>query len=69
MFEDLTEVHLMEGADVGRWLFWTLLVFVVPLTVIVVSWTMGPVALFWGLLLGITVFGVFLPLSLDIGGR
>lgn len=43
---------------------WSIVVFVVPLVIAVVSFWMGSVVFFWGLLLALSLFGVLLPLSL-----
>lgn len=60
------EVRDMEGMELGRQLFWTLLVFAVPLLLAVASIMIGGLWLFWGLLGAITLFGVLLPLSLTL---
>lgn len=63
-------MHEVASVDIGDmdlrpgWLFLT---FIVPLAIVLVTFTIGGFTFFWGLILALTLFGVLMPLSLVEG--
>lgn len=60
------KVKGMEDTDWTTGIAWTVLVFLVPLAIALVTFTMGSGAFFWGLLSALTIFGVLMPISLSL---
>lgn len=61
------EVESVDAEDLRKRLGWLLVTFVVPLAIILITFSIGGFTFFWGMILAFTLFGVFLPLSLVEG--
>lgn len=60
----MVEVVRVDAEDLQKRLGWTLMTFIVPLAIVLATFYMGGFAFFWGMILALTLFGIFLPLSL-----